>query len=103
MALIAAYWWVKGGNQGELIDIDRAPPLTAQFQVDVNRAEWPELIQLPGVGPVLAQRLVADREQRGEFLNVDELMRIRGIGPRTLERIRPYVSPMAGEKEIAQR
>lgn len=101
--LSAAYWWAHGGNRGQLVDIDRAPPLHAQFQVDVNQAEWAELILLPGVGPTLAQRLIDDRRERGEFLSVDELMRIRGIGQRTLQRIRPYVLPISGEHDVAQR
>jgi competence protein ComEA len=103
LALLAAVWWRHGGHRGGVIDIDRAPPLVAKFQVDVNRAEWPELIQLPGIGPTLAQRLVDDREQNGAFCDVEELSRVGGIGPRTLERIRPYLLPIPKETEFADR
>jgi len=103
LALLAAVWWRHGGHRGQVIDIDRAPPLVANFQVDVNKADWPELIQLPGVGRTLAQRLIDQREQNGSFRDVDDLMRVGGIGPRTLERIRPYLLPIPQETDFAQR
>jgi competence protein ComEA len=103
LALLAAIWWRHGGHRGGVVDIDRAPPLVAKFQVDVNRADWPELTQLPGIGPALAQRLIDDREQNGEFHAVEELSRVSGIGPRTLERIRPYILPIPKETEFAGR
>lgn len=103
LALMAAAWWRHAGSHGGLVDIDRAAPLVAQFQVDVNRADWPELIQLPGVGQVLAERWIAERQQGGEFRSHEDLSRVRGLGPRTLERLRPYLLPIPGEAEWAQR
>jgi competence protein ComEA len=103
LALMAAAWWRHGGHRGAMVDIDRAPPLVAKFQVDVNRADWPELVQLPGVGQVLAERLIAERERGGEFRSHEDLSRVRGIGPRTLERIRPYLLPIPDDAEWAQR
>lgn len=103
LALLAAAWWRHGGLRGDLVDVDRAPPLFAKFQVDVNRADWPELIQLPGVGKVLAERWVAERDQGGEFRSLEDLGRVRGIGPRTLQRIRPYLLPIPGDADWAQR
>lgn len=103
LALLAVMWWRHGGPRGGLVDVDRAPPLTAQFQVDVNRADWPELIQLPGVGQTLAERLIVDRARNGEFRSVDDLTRVRGFGPRTLERIRPYLLPIPNDANVATR
>ena len=103
LALMAAGWWRHAGNDGGMIDIDRAPPLTARFQVNVNQADWPELMQLPGVGRTLAERLIAEREERGEFQSVEELTRVDGIGTRTIERMRPYLLPIADEAEVASR
>ncbi len=95
-------WWVShGGHRGDLIEIDRADPLEARFQIDVNAARWPELAQLPGVGETLARRIVDSRAAQGPFADHDQLRRVRGIGPRTLERIRPYLLPMPGAGEIA--
>ena len=95
-ALVAtAGWWaVHGGWRGRLIEIDRADPLVARFEVDINTADWPELMQLPGVGPMLAHRIVQSREASGPFADNDDLRRVRGMGPKTFEQIRPYLRPM---------
>jgi competence protein ComEA len=103
LALVAAAWWRHDGSRGGLVDVDRAPPLVAKFQVDVYRADLPELIQLPGVGQVLAERWIAERERGGDFHSLDDLSRIRGVGPRTLERIRPYLLPIPTDAEWANR
>lgn len=62
-----------------------------RFPIDLNRASAEELEQLPGVGPVLAQRIVEYRQQVGRFQSVDELRNVRGIGSKRLEQIRPLV------------
>jgi len=99
---MGAYWIVQGGLRGELVEIDRAGPLVAQFQLDVNAAEWPELAQLPQVGEVLARRIVDSRRSEGAFLDHDDLMRVSGIGPLTLEKMRPYLLPMPGRDDVAK-
>ena len=101
LALMAAWWWRQGGWQGRLIDIDRQPKLEARFVVDINRAGWPELAQLPGIGQTLAQRIVASREERGPFVDHDDLRRVRGIGPKTLEKMRPYLRPIPSAANVA--
>jgi competence protein ComEA len=97
-------WWVsQGGWQGRLIEVERAEPQVASFQVDINQADWPELIQLPGIGPTLARRIIDSRQTNGPFLNHDDLLRVRGIGPRTLERVRPYLRPIPVPDSLAGR
>jgi competence protein ComEA len=59
--------------------------------IDVNRASREELQRLPGIGPKMSQRIL-DERARGRFKTVDELRRVSGIGAKTLERLRPYVS-----------
>ena len=98
---MGVYWVVQGGPRGELIEIDRADPLTARFLVDINKADWPELAELPEVGETLARRIVDSRVKDGEFRDHDDLRRVRGIGPATLERVRPYLMPMPGQHEVA--
>ena len=97
LGLIATVgWWLsQGGWQRRLIEVERAQPQVANFHVDVNRANWPELVQLPGIGPTLARRIVDSRETEGPFLDHDDLRRVRGIGPKTLDAMRPYLRPMA--------
>jgi competence protein ComEA len=63
------------------------------FVVDLNRASVAELDRLPGIGPVLARRIIDYRARHGRFSRCEELLAVPGIGPRLLERLRPYVAP----------
>jgi competence protein ComEA len=103
-ALVAMVgWWIaQGGWRGRLIEIDRAQPLAARFEVDVNVADWPELMQLPGIGDTLAHRIVKSRQMAGPFADLDDLRRVQGIGPKTLEQIRPYLRPLPGRNVAAK-
>ena len=101
LAATAGWWFSHGGWRGRLIEIDRAEPRTARFEVDINAADWPELMQLPGVGPTLAHRIVESRQAAGPFVDHDDLRRVRGIGPKTLEQIRPYLRPMPSTRNVA--
>jgi competence protein ComEA len=98
VALLAmvGWWFFEGGWQGRLTEVEQAEPLTAQFQVDINTADWPELRQLPGVGEKLAHRIVESRRTGGPFVSNDDLRRVPGIGVKTFEHIRPYLRPMPG-------
>ena len=58
--------------------------------VDVNCDDAEHLEFLPGVGPGLARRILADREANGPFASVDDLARVRGLGPDTLARLAPF-------------
>jgi competence protein ComEA len=65
--------------------------LAAGQSLDVNTASAEELVQLPGVGPSLAQRIVDYRQQNGSFQTVDDLQNVPGIGPSKFERLAPFV------------
>ena len=56
--------------------------------VNVNTATAAQLEELPGIGPALASRIVADRERNGPYASVDDLQRVSGIGPATVARLR---------------
>lgn len=99
---MGVYWFVAGGSRGELIEIDRAEPLVARFQVDINTAEWPELAQVPGLGETLARRIVDSRQADGAYADHDDLLRVPGIGPRTLERMKPFLRPMPSQRNVAE-
>jgi competence protein ComEA len=85
----------QGRLRGRMIEIDEAPPVEIAFQVDINTAPLPELALLPRIGETLAKRIIEDREANGPFRDLDDLQRVRGIGPRTLEEMRPYLVPLA--------
>lgn len=60
--------------------------------VDINRATAAELQGIPGIGPVIAERIVAYRSENGPFRQVDELTQVAGVGDKTLARIAPLVT-----------
>lgn len=59
--------------------------------VDINTATTEDLIAIPRIGPSLAKRLIEFRTVRGPIHSLDELLEVKGIGPRILESIRPYL------------
>jgi competence protein ComEA len=59
--------------------------------LDLNNATAAQLDLLPGVGPVTAAKILAWRSEHGRFSTVDELAEVPGIGPKTLEQLRPLV------------
>jgi competence protein ComEA len=68
-------------------------PGAASGPVHLNTATIEQLDELPGVGPVTAQKIVDYREQHGAFSSVDDLDAIPGIGPARLEQLRELVAP----------
>ncbi len=70
--------------------------------VNVNTATVDQLQLLPRVGPSIAERIVEFREANGPFASVDELVAVRGIGERSLERMRPYLA-VDGDTTLAEK
>jgi competence ComEA-like helix-hairpin-helix protein len=68
------------------------PPAKA---IDLNLANVKELQELPGVGPVTAQRIIDLRQKSGRFHRVEDLLTVRGISQKKLDGMRPYVSVSA--------
>ena len=60
--------------------------------VDLNIADAAALETIPGVGPVTAAAILEYRTEIGSFTSVDQLLEVSGIGPVTLENLRPYVT-----------
>lgn len=92
--VLTGSWLYYGGLSGRIIDIERAEQRMLRFGVDINQADWPEWALLPGIGDMLAQRIVDSRRHEGPFQRHEDLLRVRGIGPRILDRIRPYLLPV---------
>jgi competence ComEA-like helix-hairpin-helix protein len=61
------------------------------FKVDPNHSPIDSLELLPGIGPVLAARIVAYRDSLGPFEKPEDIVRVHGIGPALYEKIRPYL------------
>ena len=62
------------------------------FPVNINTASKKELDALPGIGEVLAQRIIDYRSANGPFSTVDDLTKVKGIGAKTLEKLKPYAT-----------
>ena len=60
--------------------------------VDINTAGATELQSVPGIGKSLAERILAFREKNGAFGSVDDLLKIQGIGEKSLQKLRPYLT-----------
>jgi competence protein ComEA len=80
-----------------------APAPTRPTRLDLNRASVAELTALPGLGEVLAQRVVERRAARGGFRSVDDLKDVKGIGAKRLEQLRPLVTVRAATPNGKQR
>jgi len=83
LLVFRGYWSSLGAKP-----LERA--LTAL--VDLNHADRAELEQVPGIGPSLAKEIADDRQKRGRFKSVEELRRVKGVGPATLDKVRPFLS-----------
>jgi len=73
------------------LEIARPESRKYEFQLDVNGATWVEWMQLEGIGEATARKIVADREENGPFRSVDDVARVKGIGPATLAKMRPWL------------
>lgn len=75
---------VELGNDGNERDVT--------FPININIADESRLQALTGIGPAYAARIVKYRLENGLFQDVNELTNIRGIGPVTMQKLRPYVT-----------
>ncbi len=80
-----SYW----SNTTRPLQLDSDVPL--RFQIDLNEADRATLLQIPGVGDKMAERIISYREAHGPFHSLQQLLEIQGIGSATLERLRPWI------------
>jgi len=64
----------------------------APHSININTATKEELLLLPGIGEQYADRIILSREDSGNYTTIEEIMRVKGIGKKTLEKIRPFVT-----------
>jgi competence protein ComEA len=82
----------KPGSTGEPGSSGTATTSGGATLININSAGETELEELPGVGPVTAAAIIDYRTQNGPFATVDDLIDVTGIGPSTLEQIRPFAT-----------
>jgi comEA protein len=68
------------------------PPKAGKKKVDLNSASAYQLELLPGIGPVLSQRIINHRETKGKFQKIEDVMKVSGIGPKTFEKIKDLIT-----------
>ena len=76
--------------------------IAASGKVNINTASEEQLMLLPRVGPSVAGRIVEFRDQNGRFKKAEDLLLVSGIGDRTFDLIKPYVS-VEGETTLGEK
>ena len=84
--------FASGGGKQAFILEKTAPAVTEQEKLNINTATQEELEALPGIGAVLAGRIIARREESGSFADKDDLLAVSGVGEAVYEIIAPYIT-----------
>jgi len=71
----------------------KQPQLTAGG-ININTATKQQLVLLPGIGDSYAERIILYRDENGSFTTVDGLLNVKGIGPKKLEKMRRFITPL---------
>ena len=74
----------------------RAVPV-ARGPLDINTADSVALLDLPGIGPTKVAAILRYRRQQGRFSSLDDLLKVKGIGPATLKRMRNSLKPLGSD------
>ncbi|MDB4470696.1 helix-hairpin-helix domain-containing protein [Deltaproteobacteria bacterium] len=67
-------------------------PVLALQRVDVNTATIEQLVEVKGIGEVLAQRIIEYRQEHNKFNSLEELNNVKGVGSKKLEKLRPHLT-----------
>ncbi len=78
-------------------DSDTKLPIAPNRKIDINAADWEVLAQLPGIGEVLAKRIVDFRNKYGPFASIEDLLKVPGVGEKKLKDINSYIT-VGGQK-----
>jgi competence protein ComEA len=83
--------------------VERSEERRYDLKIDVNLCNRLELEHLPGIGPKLAERIIASRDSEGPFATERDLLRVKGIGPKLLAKMSPYLAFPKEEEETTSR
>ena len=70
---------------------EKSPHISTQGKININLATESELTQIPGIGTVLAQRIIQYRTKHGSFATIEEIRNINGISDTKLDSIKDYI------------
>ncbi|HEY4258534.1 MAG TPA: helix-hairpin-helix domain-containing protein [Schlesneria sp.] len=92
LLMLLGIHWVRLSRWGiSPVELSSQKPREYYYSLDINKASWVEWAQLDGIGEVMGRRIVANREEHGLFRNPDDVSRVKGIGPRSMQKIRPFL------------
>ena len=85
---------VVAKKKAETKKSEKAPKTTKAEvgTVSLNKATAKELESLPGIGPAIAERIIAYRTEKGKFSEISELMQVKGIGEKKFAQLRPHLT-----------
>ncbi len=78
-------------SEGQVVYGDGSSGSFSSGKIPINTATEKELETIPGIGPVLASRIVEYRREHGPFASYEDLLNVKGIGEKILEKIKPYI------------
>ena len=82
---------IKDGVKDDLTLAQVEARLKESRRIDINRSTAEEITAIPGIGEVLAARIVEYRDSYGGFEFEEDLLKVEGIGPKKLEKIKEYI------------
>jgi competence protein ComEA len=94
-ALLLALTLASAGAAFPLSAAPSAAPKAAASEarpIDINTADSAALESVPGIGKSLSQRILAFRDKNGAFQSVDDLLKVPGIGEKSIQKLRPYLT-----------
>ena len=90
MACLALVAMLGATGSGIALAAGEKTPANAG-QVDLNKATREQLMQVKGIGPSLADRIVEFRKEHGPFRRVEDILKVRGIGEKSLAKLKPHL------------
>ncbi|MGM9602930.1 MAG: ComEA family DNA-binding protein [Faecousia sp.] len=91
--LVVSLWGIHylRNNYQDILSPNPLPPSDKVFAIDINTAGIDELCCLPGIGEVLAQRIIDYRNEHGDFTYISQIQNVKGIGEEKYKEIEPYL------------
>jgi competence protein ComEA len=89
--------WCAYGALSQSLGAAPDAPFAAPVRVDLNRADLPTLMSLPGIGRGRASAIILRRVRLGRFESLAELGRVDGLGPKTVAALRPFLVDPGGD------
>ncbi len=92
VSLILATWSYVSVAPAATVAPPASSAVTQVKPFDLNQVTADELVTIKGIGPALARAVIDYRQKNGAFRKVDDLLGVAGIGPKNLEKFRPYLT-----------